>query len=56
MSNFLSNSFTPEFKLISDKQCIADNEKAITCGNYHSALENIDILRNQVKSKINLDF
>ena len=46
----------PEFKPISNEQRLADNEKAIARGNHKSAMDNIEVLHNQVLSEIHLGF
>ena len=56
MKDFLKNGFAPKFKSINDDQRMLDNEKAIRRGNHKSANENIDVLRDQVKSEVDLGF
>ena len=56
MEDFLSNGFASQFHKIDNDQRKADNLRAIKKSSHKSALENIDILCDQVNSEIILDF
>ena len=56
MKDYISNGFAPEFRPVSDEQRLKDNEKAIARGNHKSAMDNIEVLRDQVLSEIHLGF
>ena len=56
MKDFLTNGFAPKFKPIADDQWLADNINAINKGNHKSALDHLDVLRDQVEAEIKLGY
>ena len=53
---FLSGGFSAKFKPISDEQRIKDNESVLTRGNHKSAMEHIEMPRENAIKEIGLGF